>query len=133
MLVNVMSKMADDYLQAEYSLSFSRFRFLASCMSNPNASQATISEHLGVSTAVVNRMIPALKKKGYLTVDTDPTHGRKTIVNLTPQGKKVVTAASIKLDNFFIQSASDANVDIEKMQLDMLEVKNSLLEKGEIK
>lgn len=65
-----------------------------------HASQQEIGTTLGRDKASINRTIAYLAKHAYVTVAADQNDKRKTIIQLTPEGKKLARLADKTINQY---------------------------------
>jgi DNA-binding MarR family transcriptional regulator len=78
-----------------------------------------------VSKSSVTRIVGHLSADGLVSVTPDTHDGRSMLVGMTPQGKEVLAATSMRTDTFFLTRLADFS-DAEKV---MLEAAVMLLER----
>lgn len=110
-LVRLMDKYAEKILQDEFSISYSWFLILATIAIIEPSTQHFIAETLNYSDAAVSRLVVNLKDHGLISVEPDPSHGRRSIVRITDEGRSLVTRSNVKLEEAFAGALEAAKVD----------------------
>ena len=96
-----LDRSADRILQAEYDVSYRRFRALLIVGELGTATQRALAEALGVSEPSVSRMAGVLAETGLLEVQADPGGGNRRRLSLTPPGKNLVEQCRDLLERRF--------------------------------
>lgn len=96
-----LDRSADRILQAEYGLSYRRFRTLLIVGRLGAATQRAVAEELGVSEPSASRMTGVLVGTGLLDALPDPAGGNRRRLSLTVEGKEVVEACRALLERRF--------------------------------
>ena len=110
-LVMEMDKVADKILFEHFGLSYNRCRFLAVLQHCGTITQHDLAVILGYSDPAVSKMLLELSKEGYVLIKTDPTHGRKRLVKITPKADKLTTEGTKLLNTHFSGVMKRAKVD----------------------
>ena len=85
-----LDRAADRVLQAEESLSYSRFLALFSIGELEASTQRVLAEHLGVSEPSVSRMTSILAEAGLVVAAPHQVGGNRHQLKLTPAGRRIV-------------------------------------------
>lgn len=96
-----LDRSADRILQAEYGLSYRRFRTLLIVGKLGAATQRAVSEELGVSEPSASRMTGVLAGMGLLDAQPDPGGGNRRRLSLTVEGKRMVEQCREVLERRF--------------------------------
>ena len=110
-LVFAMDREADKVLKEKFDISYQRAYFLFTLQQIGTVSQQKIAAKLGYSAASVSVMVTELAKKGLVTIEPDPTHGRKRLVSLTPEGQMRVEAGNRLLSAKLSETIARAGID----------------------
>lgn len=108
-----MDRAADQLLQTQASISYSRFLFLTVLQHSGTVSQHELAVALGYSDPAVSTMLVELAKDGYIRTTPSPEHGRKRLVTITPKGNEVVAQGRQLLDSHFDQLMLIADIDAQ--------------------
>lgn len=108
-----MDRAADQLLQTQVSISYSRFLFLTVLQHSGTVSQHELAVALGYSDPAVSTMLVELAKDGYIRTTPSPEHGRKRLVTITPKGNEVVAQGRQLLDSHFDQLMLIADIDAQ--------------------
>jgi DNA-binding MarR family transcriptional regulator len=96
-----LDRSADRILQAEYGLSYRRFRTLLIVGKLGAATQRAVSEELGVSEPSASRMTGVLAGMGLLDAQPDPAGGNRRRLSLTAEGERMVEQCREVLEQRF--------------------------------
>lgn len=96
-----LDRSADRILQAEYGLSYRRFRALLTVGRLGAATQRAVADELGVSEPSASRMTGVLVGTGLLDALPDPSGGNRRRLSLTAEGKEVVESCRALLERRF--------------------------------
>jgi DNA-binding MarR family transcriptional regulator len=96
-----LDRSADHILQAEYGLSYRRFRTLLTVGRLGSATQRAVAAELGISEPSASRMTGVLVGTGLLEAVSDPMGGNRRRLTLTPRGEEVVEQCRTLLENRF--------------------------------
>ena len=96
-----LDRSADRILQAEFGLSYRRFRTLLIVGRLGVATQRAVAEELGVSEPSASRMTGVLVGTGLLDAHADPAGGNRKQLSLTVAGKDVVERCRALLEQRF--------------------------------
>ena len=108
-----MDRAADQLLQIQVSISYSRFLFLTVLQHSGTVTQHELAVALGYSDPAVSTMLVELSKDGYIRTTPSPEHGRKRLVTITPKGNEVVAQGRQLLDSHFDQLMLIADIDAQ--------------------
>ena len=108
-----MDRAADQLLQIQVSISYSRFLFLTVLQHSGTVTQHELAVALGYSDPAVSTMLVELAKNGYIRTTPSPEHGRKRLVTITPKGNEVVAQGRQLLDSHFDQLMLIADIDAQ--------------------
>jgi DNA-binding MarR family transcriptional regulator len=100
-LVDLMKIKAEILLKQNFEIDYSQFLILhfTNILDQPN--QQIISRYMGFTGAGVSKQIDKLELAGYLTKSMDKTNRRSNLINLTPQGQKIIDQALPLLEKEF--------------------------------
>lgn len=73
----------------EFGLGLNEWSCIALLASENNISATRICEVGGFDRSIVSRSINALIERGYVTSQPVPSHNRKRLLNITPQGRLI--------------------------------------------
>ncbi|MCD5316642.1 MarR family winged helix-turn-helix transcriptional regulator [Kineosporia babensis] len=118
-LASELDQAADAMLLARFGISQSRYRLLHALRHGQTSTQHALAVELGVSDAVVSRMLPALISNDWCQVENDPSHGRRRLVELTPAGAELQNACTHFLVHAFSGASQDAGVDVSRLLADI--------------
>ena len=107
-----MDRAADQLLQTQVGISYSRFLFLTVLQHSGTVTQHELAVALGYSDPAVSTMLVELAKDGYIRTTPSPEHGRKRLVTITPKGNEVVAQGRQLLDSHFDQLMLIADIDV---------------------
>lgn len=96
-----LDRSADRILQAEFGLSYPRFRTLLIVGRLGSATQRAVAEELGISEPSASRMTGVLVGTGLLDAHPDPAGGNRKQLSLTVAGKDVVERCRTLLEQRF--------------------------------
>jgi DNA-binding MarR family transcriptional regulator len=100
-LTTRLDRSADRILQAEYGLSYRRFRTLLIVGRLGAATQRAVAEELGVSEPSASRMTGVLAGMGLIDAQSDPAGGNRRRLSLTVEGKHMVEQCRALLEHRF--------------------------------
>jgi DNA-binding MarR family transcriptional regulator len=110
-LVYAMDKVADRILVENFAITYNRFRFIAALQNSGELTQHALAVLLGYSDPAVSKMLIELSKEGYVTIKTDPEHGRKRLVSITSKASKLAVKGQQLLHAHFTEIMKKAKVD----------------------
>jgi DNA-binding MarR family transcriptional regulator len=96
-----LDRSADRILQAEFGLSYRRFRTLLTVGRLGTATQRAVADDLGISEPSASRMTGVLVGTGLLDAHPDPAGGNRKQLSLTVEGKEVVERCRALLEQRF--------------------------------
>jgi DNA-binding MarR family transcriptional regulator len=108
-----------DAVLAPFSLTFSRYEVLALLNFSRKGALplGKIGARLQVHAASVTNAVDRLERQGLVRRDAHPSDGRTTLAVLTPEGRKVVRAATARLNEVFADVALSARELAELFRL----------------
>lgn len=109
-LTGRLDRAADRILQAEYGLSYRRFRALLAVGELGGTTQRGLAQALEVSEPSVSRMTGVLTGTGLLEAQPDPAGGNRHQLTLTGRGKDVVQRARELLERRFAELVDRSGV-----------------------
>lgn len=71
-------------------------RILDILLKNPEMSQKTLQEQLGIEPGSMSEILGKLEEKGFLTKEKDENDRRRMLIRLTEEGKKAAKAEDVK-------------------------------------
>jgi DNA-binding MarR family transcriptional regulator len=100
-LVDLMKVKAEFILKQKFKIDYSQFLILhfTNILDKPN--QQAISQYMTFTGAGVSKQIDKLVIAGYLTKTMDKSNRRSNLINLTPQGQKIIDQALPLLEKEF--------------------------------
>ena len=115
---------ADRLLRDRCDLGFTDYLLLLGVQTKRGASQAELAQRAGVGDAGASRIVSRLAARGLLTATPDPANRRRSVVSLTPDGRRLLTRASAYLDARFSRrvqtAASRADMAVFERVLDAM-------------
>lgn len=82
----IQQEVSATYVRA-HGLSVAEWRMLARLNAEGSMQLADFCRETGMDKAYVSRLLRSLEPQGLISVKTDPDHGRKLIVGITPKGR----------------------------------------------
>jgi DNA-binding MarR family transcriptional regulator len=125
-----MDAMADHMLMERFGITFSKFHVLVVLESIQPTTQAELALCVGHSTAAISKSLATLKAENLVTISSDPHHGRKNIVQLTPAGTELVQKASSFLEKEFVHMLRESGIDVEAYTASTSAIKQTLTKGG---
>lgn len=121
-VVHATSRYADHLLRTEYGSTFSDFEYVATIADLDNRPDVTeLAACLQVTKAAVSKRLPQLEAKGLTMRASDPHHGRRVLITLTPRGQELADKAGGRLEEVFnslftsqSENRSDPDNDIDR-------------------
>ncbi|MDB4923543.1 MarR family winged helix-turn-helix transcriptional regulator [Mucilaginibacter sp.] len=110
-LVTEMERTADKLLMASLGLSFTRCQYLAILYSAGTITQHNLAVIIGHSDPSVSKMLGDLEKKGFVSIEISPLHGRKRLVSLTKIGEELMHKGTGLLHEHFDSVIKKAGID----------------------
>lgn len=114
--VSLLENEAEHQLQVQLGISYRRMLFLFVLQHQESITQHWLAQSLGYSDPAVSTMLRELVKDGYVTTASDPDHGRKHLVRITPQGLELARQGRHLLDTHFDELVQLAEVDDQQLQ-----------------
>jgi DNA-binding MarR family transcriptional regulator len=109
-----LDRSADRILQAEFGLSYRRFRTLLTVGRLGTATQRAVADDLGISEPSASRMTGVLVGTGLLDAHPDPAGGNRKQLSLTVEGKEVVERCRALLEQRFIGLVQRSGVSYDE-------------------
>jgi len=100
-LVHVLNHHADAILRREYAMTYSHFIYLVKLAEQQPLEMTALAKHLGVTRAAISQRTPWFERHGLVTRSADPSHGRRVLLRLTPDGAAMLRSASLTLEARF--------------------------------
>ena len=117
-LVLAMDRVADHLLSTRFGIDHNLFVFL-----NPLLDGALdvtrMAERLNLTKAAVSKRVPRLEGEGWLETSTDPGHGRRVLVSLTPKGRDLIVEANALLAERFAAIMNNLSIDSARLDADL--------------
>ncbi len=114
--VTLLESEAEHLLHAQLGVSYRRLLFLFVLQHQESITQHRLAQFLGYSDPAVSTMLRELVKEGYVITSTDPDHGRKRLVRITPHGLELARKGRRLLDTHFDELVQLAGVDDQQLQ-----------------
>lgn len=95
--VSVLSKLLDRQMAgiaSKQGLNLLEYRLLATTQAFGTLTAADLVRYTGYDKAAVSRTVSQLSEAGLMTVETDPAHGRRKLLQLSPAGAAKLSAAA---------------------------------------
>ncbi len=105
-----MDSLADEVLRKRFGIDVGLFVFLTP-LANTTMDITRLAESLHLTRAAVSKRVPTLERDGWLTTASDPNHGRRVLLTLTPTGTELIEAGRARLTRAFNTVVSDIEVD----------------------
>ena len=109
-LVLVMDAHADRVLRSRFGVDQNLFAFLAPLASG-SMDVTRLAGALNLTKAAVSKRVARLGRDGWLTAASDPRHGRRVILSLSPAGRSLVADAGTLLGAEFDAVLAGSGVD----------------------
>ncbi len=117
-LVFAMDGFADHLLTTRFGVDHNLFVFL-----NPLLDGALdvtrLAERLTLTKAAVSKRVPGLERDGWLVTTSDPAHGRRVVVSLTPRGRALVIDAGTLLSERFASMLDGLSIDVDRLDAEL--------------
>jgi len=110
-LTNKLAAPFSTYLERQHDISFNEFRLLMIIGQNPNAASHELVALTGVSPMSVSRAVSTLAKDGRISVSRDAKNGRRKVLTLTPEGRRLYEAMQGPTDLVARYLLSDLDMD----------------------
>lgn len=108
-VVREMNSQADGLLRNEFGITYSQFVFLMTVSENPNIDVTRLSEALGVTKGAVSKRLSWFIEKGFVRCNHGTGNAKKVLVNLTPDGRKLVQQTGTFLETTFTSTISKSS------------------------
>ena len=95
-LVSLIDTYAEGVLQRDHGMTFGEFRYLATLAELDGPDVTELARCMGLTKAAVSKRLPHLEGAGWVRRRADPAHGRRVILELTPEGATVVDLAGVR-------------------------------------
>ncbi|MDQ7991949.1 MAG: MarR family transcriptional regulator [Propionicimonas sp.] len=109
-LVYAMDGYAERVLVRRFGVDRSLFAFLVPLAAGP-LDVTRLAESLNLTKAAVSKRVRPLEREGWLTTSSDPHHGRRVVLTLTPRGRSLVAAAGGLLESRFSALLASGPID----------------------
>lgn len=129
-LVFAMDALSNDVLVTRFGADHGLFVFLNPLLDG-TLDVTRLAERLNLTKAAVSKRVPALARDGWLQVSSDPAHGRRVLLSLTPRGRALVQDAGALLSDRFAAVLAALSIDAGRLDHDltaMIEAVRSLRE-----
>lgn len=117
-LVLAMDRAADQLLSTRFGVDHNLFVFINPLMDGA-LDVTRMAERLNLSKAAVSKRVPRLQAEGWVETSTDPAHGRRVLVALTPKGRDLVVAANTLLAAQFASILNGLHIDAARLDADV--------------
>ena len=118
-LVLAMDGFADRVLTSRFSADYNLFVFLNPLL-EASLDVTRLAERLNPTKAAVSTRVPVLERGGWLRTSSDPGHGRRVVVSLTPRGIALVTDAGTLLAERFEEMLAGLAIDSQRLDRDLV-------------
>ena len=98
---SVLSKLLDRQMAgiaAEFGLSLAAYRALATIAAFDETTAADLVRYTSYDKAALSRTVVELEKLELIEVRNDPSHGRRRILSVTPQGHDLLGKAAPRVE-----------------------------------
>lgn len=116
--MRAIDRIAEQTLEASLNLTLSQYWVLISLEGHEGVSQKAICRLLGLSAAAVSRQIEALRDKGFIAREDNPSCRREHVLTLTAAGRQEVIQGAAILRLEFDQLFQAMNAE-EKTALEL--------------
>jgi DNA-binding MarR family transcriptional regulator len=99
--MSAIDRIAEQTLQASLSLTLSQYWVLISLERHDGVAQKAVCRLLGLSPGAVSRQIDALRDKGFITREDNPSCRREHVLTLTVEGRREVAQGATILRREF--------------------------------
>ncbi|MFZ0530552.1 MAG: MarR family transcriptional regulator [Propionicimonas sp.] len=113
-LVFAMDAYADRVLTRRFGVDRNLLAFL-SPLAATTLDVTRLAEFLNLTKAAVSKRVPVLERQGWVAVSSDPGHGRRVMVSLTPQGSTLVSEAGELLNRRFAALLDTETIDADRL------------------
>jgi DNA-binding MarR family transcriptional regulator len=120
-IVYAMDSVADEVLRKNFGVDVGLFVFLTP-LANTTMDITRLAESLHLTRAAVSKRVPVLERDGWLTTASDPNHGRRVLLSLTPKGAELIGAGTAILTRAFntVVDAVNGNGEALNSQLQVI-------------
>lgn len=84
---NKLTTNASRHMMKQFNCGVTEWRILSMLAVEPNIPPGRITTVVGIDKSSVSRSLRLLEKRGCITVLSDPSHGRRLLLSLTPAGQ----------------------------------------------
>jgi DNA-binding MarR family transcriptional regulator len=127
-MISIMDHIAHELVKKRYQISFRKFYVLAVLASCEPSTQAFLAECMGQSPAAISKSVAVLEADGYVSVNDDPSHGRKNLVSLTEKGRELVADAEQYLEKAFLAKLTITEKELSEYLRITLKMRDQLLD-----
>lgn len=118
-LVFAMDALSNDVLTTRFGADHGLFVFLNPLL-DETLDVTRLAERLNLTKAAVSKRVPLLERDGWVSTTSDPTHGRRVLVSLTPRGRALVTEAGALLGERFASVLEGLSIDTDRLDRDLV-------------
>jgi len=101
---------------APHDLTPQQFQVLAVLEGNPGICHKNLAGAIGIDKPTATRLLQTLQKKDWIRIQPDPKHGRRLVLDLSPEGARVLGQLS-EFRQFFREGLEDGMEPAERQQL----------------
>lgn len=113
-LIFAMDAFAERVLTRSFGTDHNHFVFLSPLASGP-MDVTRLAQSLNLSKAAVSKRVPVLEREGWLVTASDPGHGRRLLITLTPKGQSLLRGAGRVLNERFTAMLAGLEIDPEQL------------------
>lgn len=113
-LIFAMDAFAERVLARGFGTDHNHFVFLSPLAGGP-MDVTRLAQSLNLTKAAVSKRVPVLEREGWLTTASDPGHGRRLLITLTPKGQVLLSGAGRVLNERFTEMLTDLAIDPEQL------------------
>ncbi len=124
-----MDRAADRLLQERLGISYGRFYFLLVLVESGQVPQHSIATTMGYSAPAISNMAGELVKDGLVEAISDPAHGRRRLITITPKGNRLLSQSLELLDECFSELTTLAGIDEVQYKADTEQLIMALVRK----
>lgn len=117
-LVYAMDGFADHLLASRFGVDHNLFVFL-NPLRDGTLDVTRLAGHLNLTKAAVSKRLPGLEREGWVETTSDPTHGRRVLVSLTPRGRALVIDAGTLLGERFASMLDGLSIDVDRLDAEL--------------
>lgn len=99
-----------------YDLTPQQYQVLAVLERSPRICHKNLAGAVGMDKPTATRLIQTLQKKGWVQAQSDPTHGRRLCIELTPEGAQLISQLQ-EFRHFFRENLEEGLNPDERQQL----------------